>query len=77
VHQLLADLRAVGVEIVTIGQYMQPTRRNLPVSEFVSPQQFDSYRDYGLSLGFRMVFSGPFVRSSYMAELVNEQASAE
>ena len=70
VHQLLRDLRAAGVDVVTLGQYLQPTRRNLPVAEFVPPAQFDAYREFGLSLGFRMVFSGPFVRSSYMADLV-------
>jgi len=61
--------------VATIGQYLQPTRRNLPVTEYVTPAQFDSYRDYGLSLGFKMVFSGPFVRSSYMADRVTEKAS--
>jgi lipoic acid synthetase len=74
VHQLLADLREQDVDVATIGQYLQPTRRNLKVAEYVSPEQFDAYRDYGLSLGFRMVFSGPLVRSSYMADLVSEQA---
>jgi lipoic acid synthetase len=72
VHELLADLRAADVDVATIGQYLQPTRRNLRVSEFVTPAQFDRYREYGLSLGFRNVFSGPFVRSSYMADLVSE-----
>jgi len=74
-QRLLVDLRAHDVDVVTIGQYLQPTRRNLRVAEYVSPEQFDAYRDYGLSLGFRMVFSGPLVRSSYMADLVSEQAS--
>ncbi len=76
VHELLRDLRAADVDVATIGQYLQPTRRNLPVSEFVTPAQFDAYREYGLSIGFKMVFSGPLVRSSYMADLVSEQASA-
>jgi lipoic acid synthetase len=70
VHQLIRDLRAAGVDVVTLGQYLQPTRRNLPVAEFVPPAQFEAYRDFGLSLGFKMVFSGPFVRSSYMADLI-------
>jgi lipoyl synthase len=69
-HQLLRDLRATDVDIVTLGQYLQPTRRNLPVAEFVPPAQFDAYRDFGLSLGFKTVFSGPLVRSSYMADLI-------
>src|SRR3954447_6527711 len=72
VHALLSDLREAGTQIATIGQYLQPTRRNLAVAEYVTPEQFDAYRDYGLSIGFKMVFSGPFVRSSYMADMVNE-----
>jgi len=75
VEDLMRDLREAGVDAVTIGQYLQPTRRNLPVSEYVTPGQFEAYRQFGLSLGFRAVFSGPFVRSSYMADQVNEQAS--
>ncbi len=76
VRQLLIDLRARGVDVATIGQYLQPTRRNLPVSAYVEPARFDEYRDFGLSLGFKMVFSGPLVRSSYMADLVSEEAQA-
>ena len=75
VELLLRDLRSSNVDVATIGQYLQPTRRNLPVAEYVIPGQFEAYRDYGLSLGFKMVFSGPLVRSSYMADLVNDQAS--
>jgi lipoyl synthase len=75
VEQLLRDLRAHHVDVATIGQYLQPTRRNLQVAEYVKPEQFDRYRDFGLSLGFKMVFSGPLVRSSYMADLVSEQAA--
>jgi lipoic acid synthetase len=74
VRQLLQDLREHDVDVATIGQYLQPTRRNLPVAEYVTPERFDEYRDAGLSMGFRMVFSGPLVRSSYMADLVSEQA---
>jgi lipoyl synthase len=74
VHALLADLRAAGTDVATIGQYLQPTRRNLPVTEYVEPRQFDAYRDFGISLGFKMVFSGPLVRSSYMADHVSEEA---
>lgn len=70
-HGLLRDLREANVDIATIGQYLQPTRRHLPVAEYVTPDQFEKYRDYGLSLGFQMVFSGPLVRSSYMADLVS------
>ena len=75
VHTLLRDLRAHRTDVATIGQYLQPTRRNLPVAEYVEPGQFDAYRDYGLSLGFQMVFSGPLVRSSYMADLVADAAA--
>lgn len=75
VEQLLRDLAAASVDVATIGQYLQPTRRNLPVASYVTPEQFEAYRLYGLSAGFKMVFSGPLVRSSYMADLVNEQAS--
>jgi lipoic acid synthetase len=75
VELLLRHLRESHVDVATIGQYLQPTRRNLPVSAYITPEQFDAYREYGLSIGFKMVFSGPLVRSSYMADLVNEQAS--
>jgi lipoic acid synthetase len=71
VHALLRDLRAADVTIATIGQYLQPTRRNLPVAAYIEPAQFDAWRDYGLSIGFQMVFSGPLVRSSYMADIVS------
>jgi lipoic acid synthetase len=71
VEALLRDLHECGTDVATIGQYLQPTRRNLAVAEYVSPAVFDSYRDYGLSLGFKMVFSGPLVRSSYMADEVS------
>jgi lipoyl synthase len=74
VHSLLRDLRAAGTDVATIGQYLQPTRRNLPVAAYIDPAQFDSYRDYGLEIGFKMVFSGPLVRSSYMADEVSEEA---
>jgi lipoyl synthase len=74
VHALLADLRQTGAGVATIGQYLQPTRRNLPVVEYVALEQFESYRAYGMALGFKMVFSGPLVRSSYMADVVSEQA---
>jgi len=74
VHAVLRDLRAAGTAIATIGQYLRPTRRNLPVAEYIEPRQFDRYRDYGVSIGFQMVFSGPLVRSSYMADQVSEQS---
>jgi lipoyl synthase len=76
VRNLLGDLHTAGADIATIGQYLQPTRRNLPVAEYIEPRQFEAYRDYGLSLGFKAVFSGPLVRSSYMADEVSEEARA-
>lgn len=75
VEALLRDVLDAHVDVVTIGQYLQPTRRNLPVASYITPAQFDAYRDYGLSIGFKMVFSGPLVRSSYMADHVNEEAT--
>jgi lipoic acid synthetase len=72
---VLEHLHDAGVEIVTIGQYLQPKREKLDVVEYVHPTVFDEYRDIGLSLGFRAVFSGPFVRSSYMADLVAHEAA--
>ena len=74
VKHLLEDLREHDVDVATIGQYLQPTRGHLPVEEYVHPDVFDEYREYGEVLGFRAVFSGPLVRSSYMADLVNERA---
>jgi lipoic acid synthetase len=76
VEELLRDLLQSSTDVATIGQYLQPTRHNLPVAEFVTPAQFDAYRDAGLALGFKMVFSGPFVRSSYMADRVHTEAQA-
>src|SRR5580704_9480191 len=77
VKQLLQDLREADVDVATIGQYLQPTRRNLAVAEYVTPAQFEDYREYGLSIGFKLVFSGPFVRSSYMADMIQEQAGEQ
>jgi lipoic acid synthetase len=74
VKTLLEDLRAQEVDVVTIGQYLQPTRKHLPVTEYVHPERFEEYKAYGESLGFRAIFSGPLVRSSYMADLIHEQA---
>jgi lipoyl synthase len=74
VNGLLADLRSAEVDVVTIGQYLQPTRRNREVAEYVPEDRYERWKTLGLAMGFRMVFAGPFVRSSYMADLVNEQA---
>jgi len=68
IFQTMDDLLAVGCKIITIGQYLQPTRKHHPVVEYVTPQQFAKYREIGLQKGFRFVESGPLVRSSYHAE---------
>jgi len=74
VQAVLRDLRAAGTAVATIGQYLRPTRHNLPVAAYIEPAQFERYRAYGMSIGFQMVFSGPLVRSSYMADRVSEEA---
>jgi len=66
-HAAMADLRAAGVDFLTIGQYLQPTPKHIPVEAFVHPDQFAAYEALGLSLGFAYVASGPLVRSSYKA----------
>lgn len=68
VIETMQDLRSVGVDILTLGQYLQPTPKHLPVVEFIEPSQFEKYRVLGLEMGFRFVESGPLVRSSYHAE---------
>jgi lipoic acid synthetase len=77
VLQTLRDLREVGVDIVTIGQYLRPTPKHLPVVEYVSPQKFNYYREKALQMGFKEVFSGPLVRSSYRADKVFLNANGE
>jgi lipoic acid synthetase len=73
VEELLRDLRAHSVSMVTLGQYLAPSNSHLPVERYVTPGEFAHYRGYGLALGFKHVASGPLVRSSYHAE---EQAEA-
>ena len=68
VEELMDDLRAVGCQIMTIGQYLQPSHRHYPVAEYVTPAQFKCYEETGLAKGFTQVESGPLVRSSYHAE---------
>ncbi len=72
-REALVDLRAAGVDIVTFGQYLRPTANHLPVERYVTPEQFERYRQWGLELGFMEVVSGPLVRSSYRADRVFEQ----
>jgi lipoic acid synthetase len=66
--ETMTDLRSVGVDILTLGQYLQPTPKHLPVQEFITPERFDKYGQLGREMGFRYVESGPLVRSSYHAE---------
>jgi len=68
VLETMEDLRNVGVDIITLGQYLQPTPKHLPVAEFVTPERFEEYKRVGLEMGFKYVESGPLVRSSYHAE---------
>jgi lipoic acid synthetase len=68
VHEVMADLRAADCDLLTIGQYLQPTRDHLPVLDYVTPAMFAGYARRGREIGFRHVASGPFVRSSYHAE---------
>lgn len=72
IKRLLNDLYAHQVQVVTIGQYLQPSREHIPVKEYVHPDIFDEYRRYGEELGFLFVESGPLVRSSYHAERIQQ-----
>src|SRR5579862_1622568 len=76
ITQTLGELRAAGVDIVTLGQYLRPTVHHLPVERFVTPAQFDRYRTEALGLGFLECVSGPLVRSSYRAERALERNNA-
>ena len=68
VHKAMDDLAANGLDILTLGQYLQPTKRHIEVAEFIHPDQFHAYREEGLKRGLKYVESGPLVRSSYHAE---------
>ena len=68
VMQSMQDLRNNGVDVITLGQYLQPTKKHLPVIRFVHPDEFANYREYGYSIGFDYVESGPLVRSSYHSD---------
>jgi lipoyl synthase len=72
VRQVMRDLRAVDCDILTLGQYLQPSQKHLGVVEFVTPEQFDAWRVYGEEIGFLQVVSSPLTRSSYHAEQVRE-----
>ena len=62
------DLLDVGCKVFTIGQYLQPTRDNYPIQEYITPEKFEAYKQIGLKKGFKFIESGPLVRSSYRAE---------
>jgi len=66
-RQTVADVRAAGVEILTVGKYLQPSPKHLPVDRFVTPDEFGALRQHALALGFAHCESGPLVRSSYHA----------
>ncbi len=68
VFQTIEDIRNANVDVITIGQYLQPTKKHLPVKKFVTPEEFNAFGDFARSLGFRHVESSPLVRSSYHAE---------
>jgi lipoic acid synthetase len=76
IGQILGDLAAIGVDIVTFGQYLRPTVNHLPVARYVPPADFAKYRQWGLARGFLEVVSGPLVRSSYRADRVFDQNNA-
>ena len=70
--ECMDDLRKASIDVLTLGQYLQPTKNHLPVERFVTPDEFERYREWGLQKGFKEVVSGVFVRSSYRAERVLE-----
>ena len=68
VKETMRQVVDLGVQIFTIGQYLQPTKNHVKVQEYVSKEQFETYKEYGYSIGFKVVESGPLVRSSYHAD---------
>ncbi|MEJ6777373.1 MAG: lipoyl synthase [Crocinitomicaceae bacterium] len=66
--ETMEDLVSVNVDVLTLGQYLQPTAKHLPIADFITPERFQEYKEIGMKLGFRYVESGPLVRSSYRAE---------
>lgn len=75
VQETIEDLARVGCDIVTMGQYLQPNRHKLLVKKFITPDEFKQYEDYGYSVGIKYMYCGPFVRSSYNANVVIQQAN--
>ena len=76
VHETMRDLRAVGVDLLTLGQYLRPTANHLPIQRWVTPEDFERYRDWALAKGFLECVAGPLVRSSYRAERALERNNA-
>jgi lipoic acid synthetase len=76
IQSAMRDLRHSGVDLLTLGQYLQPTVNHLPVQRYVTPQEFMAYRECGLAMGFHEVVAGPLVRSSYRAERALERNNA-
>jgi lipoic acid synthetase len=68
VVDVMRDLRQLDVDILTVGQYLQPTRKHLPIDRYYEPREFDEFKRLGAEMGFRWVESGPLVRSSYNAD---------
>ena len=68
VYNTMDLIQSIGIEIFNIGQYLQPTIKHVSVDRYVTPEQFENYKEYGLSIGFKVVESGPLVRSSYHAD---------
>ena len=77
VIQSLQDLNDIGVDAVTIGQYLRPTMKHLPVNSFIHPNEFKEYEEIGQEMGFAFVASGPFIRSSYNAIEFSKKVMAE
>lgn len=77
VIQTMKEMIESGCDLLTLGQYLRPTPENLPVAEYIHPSRFEEYRQIGLSLGFNGVFSGPFVRSSYLADEFLQQTAKQ
>ena len=68
VIEVMKDTRALGVDILTLGQYLQPSKKHLPIARYVTPEEFDAHKRRALEMGFPHVESGPLVRSSYHAD---------
>ena len=69
------EIKKVDVDILTLGQYLKPTKDNLDVARYYTPEEFDTLKDFGLDIGFPFVFSGPMIRSSYLADIIFEKTA--